>query len=301
MSTTAQAQTAAALSGVVVVLLLDFAAQHRAWGWLRLAQGSAGFRGVPGLRFTKIMGSGHGGGFGLRPSATHQGLVFVLDDQTSAQAFCSSAELQAFVARAREHWLGMLAVTSIRGQWDQQSWGVTPEERLSAVPAALQAQFDANPSARARANANANVNALAVPGLPVAVLTRASIRPAKAMSFWRYAPPAQADLGQAAGCQLAMGLGEAPLVRQCTFSVWDDTASMVAYAHQGAHRQAIAAANRHDFFSESMFARMRVLRMSGVWCGRHYGDAPPAVPAAPASQVAHVPPMPAPIREAAHV
>jgi hypothetical protein len=28
-----------------------------------------------------------------------------------------------------------------------------------------------------------------------------------------------------------MGLGEAPLVRQCTISVWDDTASMVAYAH----------------------------------------------------------------------
>ncbi|RFO97023.1 hypothetical protein DIC66_11090 [Rhodoferax lacus] len=272
MSTTAQAQTAAALSGVVVVLLLDFAAQHRAWGWLRLAQGSAGFKGVPGLRFTKIMGSGHGGGFGLRPSATHQGLVFVLDDQTSAQAFCSSTELQAFVGRAREHWLGQLAVTSIRGQWDQQSWGVTPEERLSSAPAVPQS----------------DANASAVPGLPVAVLTRGSIRPAKAMSFWRYAPPAQADLGQAAGCQLAMGLGEAPLVRQCTFSVWDDTASMVAYAHQGAHRQAIAAANRHDFFSESMFARMRVLRMSGVWCGRHYGDAIPTAPAAPVMEAAYV-------------
>jgi spheroidene monooxygenase len=249
MSTSAQAQTAAALSGVVVVLLLDFAERHRAWGWLRLAQGSAGFRGVPGLQFVKIMGSGHGGGFGLRPSSTHQGLVLLLEDQRCARAFCESPELQAFVSRAREHWLGTLAVTSIRGQWDQQSWGITPDERLS----------DTQESNLSR--------------LPVAVLTRGSIRPAKAMAFWRYAPAAQAELGQATGCQLAMGLGEAPLVRQCTFSVWDDTASMVAYAHQGAHRQAIAAAARHDFFSESLFARLRVLRMTGIWCGRDYSEA----------------------------
>jgi spheroidene monooxygenase len=71
-----------------------------------------------------------------------------------------------------------------------------------------------------------------------------------------------------------MGLGEAPLVRQCTFSLWDDTQSMVAYAHQGAHKLAIAAAAKHDYFSESMFARMRVLAMSGIWHGRQFGGAP---------------------------
>ena len=247
-----QAQTAVALSGVVVVLLLDFAVRHRGWGWLRLVQGGAGISGVPGLQFVKIMGSGHGGGFGLRPSSTHQGLVLVFDNERNAQAFRSGAIVQAFVERAREHWLGTLAVTSIRGQWDQQSWGVTPEACLNGETAS-QAAPD-------------------MP-MPVAALTRGSIRPAKAVAFWRYAPPAQADLLQASGCQLAMGLGEAPLVRQCTFSVWDDTASLVAYAHQGAHRQAIAAAAKHDFFSESMFARMRVLAMSGTWHGRHYGEA----------------------------
>lgn len=252
MSSTVQAQTAAVLSGVVVVLLLDFAAQHRGWGWLRLVQGSAGFAAVPGLQFVKIMGSGHGGGFGLRPSSTHQGLVLVFEDERHAQAFCNSSAVQAFVERAREHWLGTLAVTSIRGQWDQQSWAVTPDTCLNGAP-----ETPTLPDA----------------AMPVAALTRGSIRPAKAIAFWRYAPPAQADLGSASGCQLAMGLGEAPLVRQCTFSLWDNTASMVAYAHEGAHRLAIAAANKHGFFSESMFARMRVLAMSGTWQGRHYGEA----------------------------
>jgi spheroidene monooxygenase len=234
-----------ALQGVVVILLVDLATQHRTWGWLRLVNGSGVFRDVPGLRFVKVMGSGHGGGFGLRPSSSHQGLICMFDDQQKANAFCSGTEIQAYVQRAREYWLGTLAVTSIRGQWDQQSWAVTPQERLNGEPGDT--------------------------GL-IAALTRATIRPAKALSFWRYAAPAQADLLHAAGCRVAMGLGEAPLVRQCTFSVWDDTESMVSYAHQGAHKVAIAASVKHDYFSESMFARMRVLSMTGNWQGRDFGS-----------------------------
>ena len=69
---------------------------------------------------------------------------------------------------------------------------------------------------------------------------------------------------------LAMGLGEAPLIRQCTFSVWRDTSSMLHFAQQGAHHQAIQAAYKQDFFSESMFVRMRILSMRGDWQGQHY-------------------------------
>jgi spheroidene monooxygenase len=238
-----------ALQGVVVILLVDLATQHRTWGWLRLVNGSGVFRDVPGLRFVKVMGSGQGGGFGLRPSSSHQGLVCMFDDQQQANAFCRGTEIQAYVQRAREYWLGTLAVTSIRGQWDQQSWAVTAPDRLNDAPA----------------------DGADGTGL-IAALTRATIRPAKALSFWRYATPAQADLAHAAGCHLAMGLGEAPLVRQCTFSVWQDTESMVSYAHQGAHKVAIAASVKHDYFSESMFARMRVLSMSGIWQGRDFGS-----------------------------
>ena len=119
-------------------------------------------------------------------------------------------------------------------------------------------------------------------GLPMATLTRASIRSSSAMAFWRYAPAAQADLQTARGCMLAMGLGEAPLLRQCTFSIWKDTASMVAYAQSGAHHAAIQAAYKHGFFTESMFVRMRVLAMNGQWQGTDY-----AAQLSPALEVAH--------------
>ena len=64
---------------------------------------------------------------------------------------------------------------------------------------------------------------------------------------------------------LAMGLGEAPLLRQCTFSVWLDTASMLGYSMNGAHRKAAELAYSKGYFSESMFVRMRVLQHQGQW------------------------------------
>ena len=69
-----------------------------------------------------------------------------------------------------------------------------------------------------------------------------------------------------------MGLGEIPLVRQCTFSLWQDQQAMRDYAFQGAHQTAVTAAYKNDFFSESLFVHMQVLGMSGLWMGQDFGD-----------------------------
>ena len=237
------------LSGVVVVLLVDFLRQHQGWGWLRLVAGGTLYKNVPGLTTVKVMGSGHGGGFSLRPSATHQGLICTFTHLDLALKFLDSTLVQAYRERARELWSGVLSVQSARGSWDKQAW-------LASTPESL--------------------NAPTEPQGPLAVLTRASILPTKAMAFWRYAPAAQAALGESDGCLLSMGLGEAPLVRQCTFSLWQDTASMLQYAQQGAHQVASVAAYKHQFFSESLFVRMQVHHMSGMWQGRYFALPNPA-------------------------
>jgi spheroidene monooxygenase len=155
--------------------------------------------------------------------------------------------VKAAQERSREFWTGMFGVTSSRGQWDQQSWETT-------------AQGD---GAQTRAHPQV-----------MGVLTRASIRPSKAMAFWRHAPATQQDLDVAPGCLLAIGLGEAPLLRQCTFSLWDTTESMERYAHHDSHQQAIQASYRHQFFSESLFVRMELLFMQGQWKGKALEHAP---------------------------
>jgi spheroidene monooxygenase len=239
------------LSGVVVVVLVDFLRKHQGWGWLRLVAGATPYKDVPGLTMVKVMGSGHGGGFSLRPSATHQGLICTFSHLDLAQKFLESPAVQAYRERARECWTGVLTVQSARGHWDKQIWLASSSEAMGDQGQA-QASMPEQPAG------------------PFAVLTRASIIPTKAMAFWRYAPAAQADLDKSPGCLLAMGLGEAPLVRQCTFSLWQDTAAMLNYARQGAHQVASAAAYKHQFFSESLFVRMQVLQMAGVWQGQPF-------------------------------
>jgi hypothetical protein len=228
------------LDPVAVLLLVDLApgAQAWAWGWSRIVWGSWLLRGVPGLCFAKALGSGHEGGFGLRPSNTRQGLFVVFGSERQADTFlAASPVLAAYRRHARELCVAKLRAVSCRGTWS----GV-----------GLQATAQPDPLAR------------------VAALTRASIRPSKAWAFWRYSPASEVSLAAAPGCELAAGLGEAPLLRQATFSVWRDQASMNAYARQGAHLQAIHAAQQGGYFSESMFVRFQVLQLQGSYKGQCY-------------------------------
>jgi spheroidene monooxygenase len=72
----------------------------------------------------------------------------------------------------------LFGIQSSRGAWDGVSW--TPKA------GALESEQS--------------------PGGLVAAITRASILPTKAPAFWRMAPAAQAQLPQAEGCLVAMGL-----------------------------------------------------------------------------------------------
>jgi len=229
-------------SEVAVMLLAQMAPGSRLWGGMRLVLGRFAMRGVAGLRFFKILGSGHDGGFGLRPSADRLGLFTVFADAAAAEAFLAASPVaQAWRAHARETaWLA-LAPYSSRGSWAGRALATSIEP----------------PSAG-----------------PIAVLTRASIRPRRAVAFWRRAPAAERSLQAAAGCLLATGLGEAPVLRQATFSVWQDTDSLQAYAQQGAHLEAVRAAYGGGYFSESMFTRFALLSMGGVWQGRVLDEAP---------------------------
>jgi hypothetical protein len=108
------------------------------------------------------------------------------------------------------------------------------------------------------------VTATACTGEPIASLTRAldPARHARGRSGVTRRPRRR-RWALPPGCRLAVGLGEAPLLRQATFSVWDDAASMEAYLRHGAHRQASASASGRDWFSESMFVRLVPLAIEG--------------------------------------
>lgn len=236
-------RSAAPVDDVAVLLLADIAIGHRWWGWSRIVRGGAALSGVPGLRMAKALGSGHHGGFGLRPSASRQGLFAIFAGAAAADDFIErSAVVQAYRQRAGEFLVAKLRATSSRGAWGGASMAAT-----------------------------VTVNASTATIGPVAALTRASIRPSKALQFWRHSPLSEAALASASGCRLAVGLGEAPVLRQATFSVWDNQAAMDAYARSGAHLAAIRGAQAGGWFSESMFVRFAPLSLQGRWQGRDHG------------------------------
>lgn len=221
--------------GVAVLLMFRLRPRAVPWALWRLARGAPGLGRAPGLRFARVLGSGQQGGFGLKPGLDCQGVFAFFDTAEQARAFADHAPaVQAYRARALEHFCAVLQTTSARGSWAGQ--------RLAAGAAATSSG-------------------------PVAALTRAAIRPTRAWSFWRHSPATEAELAASPGCLLAVGLGEAPLLRQATFSLWESVEAMDAYARHGSHQRAIQASWQRGFFSEWMFARFRPLSLNGAWHG----------------------------------
>lgn len=223
---------------VAVFLLAEIDPAYRLWGYARFVIQRLFMRGVAGLVFSKVMGSGFEGGFGLRPSGSRQALFCLFADEAAADHFLGSSIARAYAIRSREFCTAKLRAYSCKGTWAGRAIEVTATAPISG---------------------------------PIATLTRASIKPLSARRFWRMQPASEVSLNQATGCLLATGVGEAPFFRQATFTLWTSVDAMNAYARSGAHLAAIHAANAGGFFSESMFARFVPLGLTGSWRGQRYG------------------------------
>jgi hypothetical protein len=100
---------------------------------------------------------------------------------------------------------------------------------------------------------------------PVAALTRARIRPSQWRSFWSAVPPVAADAVKSPGLRFSVGIGEAPLGLQATFSLWDSSTAIDQFAYRGApHRQVIRRTHSTNWYAEEMFARFAVTNSRGT-------------------------------------
>jgi hypothetical protein len=98
----------------------------------------------------------------------------------------------------------------------------------------------------------------------VVAITRARIKWHKNPIFWRSVPPVTVSLKEANGLISAIGIGEAPIGLQGTFSIWESPAAIRTFAYQGAaHKAAIAATAREKWYAEELFARFAVIDESG--------------------------------------
>lgn len=204
----------------------------------------------PGLRFAKLVGTGRGRTFTVRDAdPLRWGLVSVWEDDAAADAFPGDPVARAWARIARAHLAVRLDPLTTRGTWS----GVEP--------------FDP-----------AGTSAGSWSG-PVASLTRARLRLGRWRTFWRAVPPVSADLARVSGLELAVGIGEAPIGLQGTFSVWRSARALREFAsRRPEHRSVAERTPAEGWYSEELFARFALRSISGTFGERTYEGRLPAEP-----------------------
>ena len=104
------------------------------------------------------------------------------------------------------------------------------------------------------------VKPLINPEAEIAVITRAKIKFKLSKIFWRSVPPVVKSLRNSPGLIWAIGIGEAPIGLQGTFSLWENQNAVSNFAFRGeAHARVIKETRSLDWYSEELFARFEVL------------------------------------------
>jgi quinol monooxygenase YgiN len=206
---------------------------------LRMGLDRRPLRRTPGLRFWKLLGTGDGRTFDLRDAdPTTWALLAVWDDAAALAAFeRTSAVAAGWGGLATESWRADLRPLAASGSWAGQR-PFTPEGPRHP------------------------------PG-PVAAITRARLAPGRVRRFWAAVPPVITALHEQEGLRYSVGIGEAPVGLQGTFSLWESEAALRAFAYRTpAHRRAIAETPRQRWYGEELFARFAVLQTTGTVGGR---------------------------------
>lgn len=217
--------------------------------WVLGQMGSARFvlPRVSGLRFWKLCGSGTGEGFTPKPNWGVWAILGVWDSADLAKAGLEGRPFHQWRARSDENCTLFLQAYSARGHWA----GKTPFIPDGDSPDGL-----------------------------IAAMTRATIKPARALRFWGRVPDISARVGADPNVVFKIGIGEVPMLHQVTFSIWPDAAAMAAFARTGPHAQAIRAVRDEGWFNEELYARFRITGRTGTWQGRDPLSTPPRQEAA---------------------
>lgn len=182
---------------------------------------------VHGLHFFKLMGSGKDG-FSIQPNWGTYSLLAIWENKAAAATYFDSPLFTSQREQCTRHSTHYLRAYQAHGLWD----GKQPFE----------------------------LNGQSVPDMPIAVITRATIKTKYLRKFWKDVPQVSQSIMQKEGRLFSIGIGELPLIMQATFSIWRTAEQMKEFAYKSKyHSEVVAKTRKLGWYKEEMFVRFELV------------------------------------------
>jgi heme-degrading monooxygenase HmoA len=190
-----------------------------------------------GLLLWRLMGTGRGDDTAPSVDAHRRALFALWRTEAHLDRFLEQSAVARRWERAAESWQVRLRSRGGHGAWR-----------------GVQVMSDLQPASR--------------PDGPVAIITRADVHASAWRRFAAVGRPVNDELRGAPGLLAVVGVGEAPVGRQATFSLWRSLDDALTFADtMPAHREVVRRTRTERWYGEELFARFQPYASTGTWNG----------------------------------
>ncbi len=190
------------------------------------------------IKFYKLLGTGKGETFTPNDADPRRWGLLLTCRQEDFETINNSGVINGWRKFAKSEYCAVLQPLTSKGSWSGKSPFENPDQ-----------------------NSASQISNWAG---PIAAITRARIRTRLNPKFWRAVPPVTSSLKNSIGLLGAIGIGEAPIGLQGTFSRWASASALRDFAYKGsAHQKAIAQTEELNWYSEELFARFAIIQERG--------------------------------------
>jgi hypothetical protein len=217
---------------MILVFFWKIKARYIPWAILHMGLDRLALARRSDVKFWKLLGAGKGETFTPRDAdILRWGLLVVVDKDSE---IANSKMIKCWNKKSQSLFSAQLSPISVNGAWSKKS----PFDQIPKVTNDWSGK--------------------------VVAITRARIKWRKNVIFWNSVPPVTTSLHSSPGLISAIGIGEAPIGLQGTFSIWESGEAVKDFAYSGAaHKEAIKATHRHAWYAEEMFARFALIESRG--------------------------------------
>jgi hypothetical protein len=185
---------------------------------------------VEGLQFFKFLGTGGGSGFSLYPDFSTYAFLGVWNDRSQYNDCMNEHPVfLQYKEKASSQRELVLSPVNSHGKWSGKNPFKTQENQKSRFE-------DSN--------------------LKAVVITRATLRWNRLLSFWKAVPAASRAINNAQGVSYFKGIGELPFIQQATVSIWESFEAVNTFAYKGKeHATIVKETKQKKWYKEDLFSR----------------------------------------------